>query len=97
MGCFLLAVVSLGFARCTPMEATATCSYDLGVKYAEGRVLAGHWDRQPNGKCSFTIKAPVRRAKDAEAFARAYEKLVVATPAPEGIPQPVKIEKAEAR
>ncbi len=74
------------------MKASADCSYKAGVRYAGYREM-GVWKEDPEGRCSFHLEAPIDKAKDAEGFAAAFDRMLVATPKPPDIDQPkMKVE-----
>lgn len=85
----LLSIASL--ASCaSEMKAVADCSYKAGTKYA-GRDI-GIWKEDPEGKCSFHLEAPIKKAEDASRFADSFNRMILVTPKPQGVGiQPMEV------
>lgn len=75
----IAAVASLGGCS-TPMRAAADCSFTAAYGYTD-----------PKGQCTFHLESPINRANEASIFAEAFDRMLAASPKPDGIKMP-KIE-----
>lgn len=95
---FLLALTALasGCGMVRPsMRAEANCAFKAGTRYAS-RAMHQYWKEDPEGKCSFSLQAPIKKADDAVKFSQAFERMLTGTPKPAEI-SPVILEKKAAQ
>lgn len=85
----ILAVAGLGAAGCrSTMGAKASCAYKAGTK----KYYSQDWYTDPEGACSFTLEAPIKRAGEAQQFADAFKTMFRALPETNGIAPAPKLE-----